>query len=73
MHTSCHHQMIYAKFKLKIYYPPPYEREIWHYEAANTNAIKNAISEFFWERAFENRSIDEKVSIYYQIIFLMKQ
>ena len=64
LHTSCHHQIIYAKFKLKIYYPPPYEREIWHYEAANTNAIKNAISEFFWERAFENRSIDEKVSIF---------
>ena len=48
LHTSCHHQIIYAKFKLKIYYPLPYEREIWHYEAANTNAIKNAISEFFW-------------------------
>ena len=24
LHTSCHHQIIYAKFKLKIYYPPPY-------------------------------------------------
>ena len=25
---NCHHQIIYAKFNLKIYYPPPYEREI---------------------------------------------
>ena len=68
LHTSCHHQIIYAKFKLKIYYPPPYERKIWHYEAANTNAIKNAISELFGERAFENRSIDEKVSIFNKTI-----
>ena len=80
LHTSCHHQIIYPKFQLKIYYPPPYEREIWHYEAANTNAIKKCYSEFFWERAFENRSTDEKsqyliklLRIYYQIIFLMKQ
>ena len=28
LHENCHHQIIYAKFKLKIYYPPPYEREI---------------------------------------------
>ena len=25
--TSCRHQIIYAKFKLKIYYPPPYEEK----------------------------------------------
>ena len=25
---NCHHQIIYAKFNLKIYYAPPYEREI---------------------------------------------
>ena len=68
LHTSCHHQKIYAKFKPKIYYPLPYEREIWHYEAASTNAIKNAISEFVWERAFENRSIDEKVPIFNKTI-----
>ena len=28
LHENCHHQIIYAKFNLKIYYPPPYEREI---------------------------------------------
>ena len=25
-----HHQIIYAKLNLKIHYPPPYGREIWH-------------------------------------------
>ena len=27
LHKSCHHQIIYAKFNLKIYYPPHCERE----------------------------------------------
>ena len=31
LHTNCHHQTIFAKFNLKIYYPPPYEQEVWHY------------------------------------------
>ena len=26
LHRNCHHEIIYAKFKVKIYYPPPYER-----------------------------------------------
>ena len=32
LHPNCHHQIIFAKINLKIYYPPPYECEIWHNE-----------------------------------------
>ena len=28
LHSNCHHQIIYGKFNLKIFYPPPYERHI---------------------------------------------
>ena len=28
LHPNCQHQITNAKFNLKIYYPPPYEREI---------------------------------------------
>ena len=31
LHQNCHHQIIFAKFNLKVYYPPPYERKIFHY------------------------------------------
>ena len=65
--------------KSGIYYPPPYEREVWHYHNADFNAIKNAITDFSWERAFENLSVDEKVSLFdrtikniLSIIFLMR-
>ena len=48
LHPNCHHQLYlpsrviivittYAKFNLKIYYPSPYELEIWHYERDNVN------------------------------------
>ena len=48
LHENCHHQIIYAKFNLEIYYPRPYEREIWHYQKANTENIRKAIDQFPW-------------------------
>ena len=49
LHKTRHHQTIYAKFNLKIYYPPPYEREIWHYQKANIENIRKAIDQFPWQ------------------------
>ena len=62
LHPNCHHQIIFAKFNLKIYYPPPYLREVWHYKEANTDLIKQAISNFNKEKAFSNTNINKKVS-----------
>ena len=28
LHVNCHHQIIFAKFNLQVYYPPLYERGI---------------------------------------------
>ena len=28
LHQNCHHQLIYAKVNLKVFYLPPYERSI---------------------------------------------
>ena len=30
LHLNCDHHMAYVKVNLKMHYPPPYEREIWH-------------------------------------------
>ena len=46
LHSSCHHQIIYARFNLKIYYPPPYKHKIRYYKKANINLIQQAIREF---------------------------
>ena len=43
LHPNCYHQINYAKFNLKIYYPSPYEWEIWHYEKPNIDHIRRSI------------------------------
>ena len=64
LHPNCHHQIVFAKFNLQIYYPPPYPREIWHYKQANTELIRQTITDFNWDRAFLNTNVNEKVSIF---------
>ena len=61
LHENFHHQITYAKFNLKIYYPSPYEREVWHYQKANIKYIRKAISEFPWKKGFANSGANEKV------------
>ena len=68
LHPKCHHQIVFAKFNLMIYYPPPYSREIWHYREANTDLIRRAISNFNWEKAFYNTNVNKKVSIFNETI-----
>ena len=36
---NCHHQIVFAKVNLKICCTPHYQREIWHYEKANSDLI----------------------------------
>ena len=68
LHPNCHHQIMFAKFNLKIYYPPPYLREVWDYKEANADLINRAISNFNWEKAFSNTNINEKVSLFNKTI-----
>ena len=68
LYLNCHHQNIFAKFDLKIFYPTPYLRDIWHYKEANTDLIERTISNFNWEKAFSNTNINEKVSVFNKTI-----
>ena len=45
LHSNCHHQIIYTKFYLKVFYPP-YERTEWHVSRANSDHIKKAFNQF---------------------------
>ena len=64
LHTNCHHQIIYAKINFKIFYPPPYERQIWHYDRANIEGIKQSVEYLDWERIFQGLSIDKQVEVF---------
>ena len=60
-HPNCYHQIVFAKFNLKFFYPLPYEREIWHYNKANTDLICRSINEFSWGNRFSNTDANQKV------------
>ena len=64
LHPNSHHQIVHAKFNLKINFPPPYEREIWHYGQGNTEFIRRAVHEFNWQREFSNLNINGRVSFF---------
>ena len=40
LHPNCHHQMVYVKFNLRIYYPLQYYTEVWHYNDVNTKLVR---------------------------------
>ena len=66
VHPSLHPS--YAKFNLKIYYPPQYYREFWHSSDANTELIRRAVDEFNWQNAFLNKNVNKKGNIFNETI-----
>ena len=68
LHTSCHHQIMYAKLNLKFHFPLPYEQEIWYIGLENTEFIRRAFQEFNWQRAFSNININERVYFFIKTI-----
>ena len=77
LHEKCHHQLIYAKFNVKVWYPPPYKREMWQYQMMIK--LKKQLNNFFGKNYLEIFAL-MKWSIYLmklakkfsQITFLMK-
>ena len=71
LHPNCYHQIVYAKYNVKIHFPSPCEREIWHYGQGNTELIRRAVHEFNWKRAFSNLNINERVSFFNKTILII--
>ena len=46
LYSYCPHQIIFAKFDLKAFYPPPCERTVCQ---VNSDHIKRAVDLFDWE------------------------
>ena len=64
LHPNCHHQIFYANVNFKIYFPPPYERKIYHYNRADTKSIQNCLANIDWGRAFYNLSVNQQVDTF---------
>ena len=51
-------------FDLKVFYPPPSERTVWHFSQANFDHIKRAVELFDWKSALNDLDVNEQVSIF---------
>ena len=68
LHSNCHHQIIYAKFDLKFFYPPRYERTVCLFSRENSDHIKKAINPFDWESSLNNLDVNDQVSVFNETI-----
>ena len=68
LHLNCHHQVVFAKLDLKVFHPLLLEREIWHYNKANTDLILRSIHELCWENKFSNTDANQKVYLFNETI-----
>ena len=64
LHPHCHNQIYFAKFDLKVFYPPLYERTMWHFSQANSDRIKRAVNLFDWESALIDLDVNEQVPLF---------
>ena len=64
MHPQCHHQVIYAIIEFKIYFLPPYQRLVWDYSKADTEAIDSVIAHFDLATAFSTLNVDDQVHFF---------
>ena len=64
LHPNFHHQITYTNFNLKIHYPPPYEREIWHYDQVNVDHIRKAVDLFPWEKTLRYLNINDMIILF---------
>ena len=51
---ACKHQITYCKLSIKGLPIPSYQRLVWHYDKADSNHIKRAITDFQWEFHLNN-------------------
>ena len=66
LHSNCHHQILYAKFDLKVFYPPPYESVASL--PGKLRSCKKSINLFHWESSFNNLDVNEQVSVFNETI-----
>ena len=70
---KCHHNIIFGKIDIHILLPSSYVREVWNYSRLSIKNIQKAVLKFYWKRAFEKLSVDEKVNLLNEILLDIPQ
>ena len=59
---------MFARFSLKIVFPPPHECEVWHFQRVNVDHMRKTISGFQWEKSFQNMNVNDMVHLFNKTI-----
>ena len=62
--SLCHHNIISGKINIRCPPVPPFNSQIWHYDKADSNAIRQSIQKFPWERHLAGLSPDEQAGFF---------
>ena len=73
LHPNCHHQLVFVKFDLFIYFLPPYERTVWYYNGTNADLIRRAIDLFVWDKSLCINDVDKQVAIFNDTLMNLMQ
>ena len=60
----CHHSIVSGKINIKCPPVPSFKRQIWDYNKADSNAIRQSIKQFPWGRHLARLSPDEQASLF---------
>ena len=63
LHPKRHHQINYAKFNLKVEYPPLYKPLTWVYKNADIRPTNSANDIFDWGNSFEGKMFMNKSTL----------
>ena len=63
LHANCHHQINHVTLNIRSPPPPPFSRRVCHYDRAQVDHIKRAISLYDWITELNLRSADPNLQV----------
>ena len=63
-----HHQIVFARFSLKVVLPPPHGCKVWHFQRVNVDHIRKAINGFQWEKSLQSMNVNDMVQLFNKTI-----
>ena len=68
LHVKCHHQIIFSKLNLNVFYPPPYQRLVWDYKKVNIDCIRKALNSVDWVFDLSNKNVHQQAEYLNRIL-----
>ena len=60
LHVKCHHQIVFSKLNLNVFYPPPYQLLLWVYKKANIDCIRKSLNSVDWKFVLSNKNVHQQ-------------